>query len=105
MAYYEPSHQGLRCLQIQQCRSIDEVAYYEPPHQGLRCLQIQLFSSLVLKKLIFTDQPVKLIDVFILASTNFIQSTPYILVSKCIPNYQHLKMYFFGPRKYTLKYQ
>ena len=30
---------------------LDEVAYFEPPHQDLRCLQIQLFLSLVLKEL------------------------------------------------------
>ena len=28
------------------------MAHYEPSHQDLRCLQIQLFSSLVLKELI-----------------------------------------------------
>ena len=30
---------------------LDEMAYYEPPHQDLHCLQIQLFSSLVVKEL------------------------------------------------------
>ena len=32
---------------------LDEVAHYEPPHQDLHCLQIQVFSSLVLKVLIW----------------------------------------------------
>ena len=31
---------------------LDEVAHYEPSHQDLRCLQLQLFSSLVGKELI-----------------------------------------------------
>ena len=26
---------------------LDEVAYYEPPHQDLCCLQVQIFSSLL----------------------------------------------------------
>ena len=30
---------------------LDEVAYSEPPHQDLYCLQIWLFSALVLKEL------------------------------------------------------
>ena len=35
-----------------QCNvNLDEVAHFEPSHQDLRCLQIQLFSSLVLKEL------------------------------------------------------
>ena len=31
---------------------LDVVAYDEPPHEDLHCLQIQLFSSLVVKELI-----------------------------------------------------
>ena len=45
---------------------LDEVAHYEPSHQDLRCLQIQLFSSLVLKELILKigDKRVRSLEYF-----------------------------------------
>ena len=44
-----------RLYHIENSKSVDmdEVAHHEPPHQDLHCLQIQLFSSLVLKELIY----------------------------------------------------
>ena len=32
------------------------MAHHEPPHQDLRCLQTQLFSSLVVKELMWDNQ-------------------------------------------------
>ena len=54
-----PSYVILRIQRLQgkQCRSRYEVAHHEPPHQDLHCLQIQLFSSLVLKELMFSLLP------------------------------------------------
>ena len=49
-----PSYIILRIQRLEgNSLDLDEVAHYEPPHQDLRCLQIQLFSSLVVKELIW----------------------------------------------------
>ena len=45
-----PSYIILRTLRVEN-EDLDEVAYYEPPHQDLHCLQIQLFPFLVLIEL------------------------------------------------------
>ena len=42
-----PSYSVLKFLRLKG----KEVAYYEPPHQGLRCLQMKLDSSLIVEEL------------------------------------------------------
>ena len=45
---------------------LDKVVHYEPSHQDLRCLQIQLFLSLVVKELILQKRAVEPITLIIL---------------------------------------
>ena len=49
-----PSYIVLRIQRLEgNSVDLDEKTHFEPPHQDLRSLQIQLFSSLVVKELIF----------------------------------------------------
>ena len=57
-----PSYIILKIQRLERANSVDldEVAHYEPSHQDLRCLQIQLLWSLVLKRVKqITDQIIK----------------------------------------------